>query len=290
VKNPSKLLIAIFLFPTLILFFLVFAVPLGTIISTSFTDWKSIGKINFVGFENYKNLLINDKTFHTSTINTFKWMFLQCTVHVGLGVLVALLIRSKSFFSRFVGTVYIIPNIIAPAALATLFYFIFHPTIGLVNGFIRTFFNPEFSKNWYFEQDTAFFAVTMTTILYAGIITLIVSAQIASIDSSLYEAAEIDGASKMQADLFITLPLIKDTIGTALILSSIQTLKSFEVIYLTTNGGPGTTTMNFPVYMYSTYMSARKYGYGNAMGVISLLIGLCIIFLISRYVRTKNEN
>lgn len=284
--KPKFITVFLFLLPTTILFLVIFATPLVTVFSTSFTDWTPRRGINFIGIKNYITLFTSDAVFKKSIGNTFKWVFLQCTINVGLGLLVALLTQKATLFSRILRTVYLIPNIISRAALSVMFFFVFHPTIGLVNSVVQKFI-PDFKQNWYFQKDTAFFAVTMTTILFAGVVTLIMSAQIASIDSCLYESAKIDGAGSFRQAISITIPLLKNTIATALILAATGALKSFEVIFLTTGGGPGSETMNLPVLMYQTYMTKTKYGYGNTMGVVVIVLGIIFMVTINKFVKTK---
>jgi raffinose/stachyose/melibiose transport system permease protein len=185
-------------------------------------------------------------------------------------------------FSRFVKVVYLIPNMIAVAALARLFYSFFQPSYGLVNQFIQWIGFSDFEMNWYMDPRTAFLSVTLTSILFAGIITLIVSSEIAAIPASIYEAATIDGATGTQVHRYITLPMLRNIIATSLILASTGALKMFEVIYLTTNGGPGNQTMNLSLLLYKTAMSDNDYGYANAIGTVIFVLGIGIILFITK--------
>ncbi|MFD0715917.1 carbohydrate ABC transporter permease [Paenibacillus sp. GCM10027626] len=272
----------LFIAPTLIIFLMFYAYPLGTVVVTSFTEWHLASPIVFNGFANYAALFRPDSAFGESLVNTLLWLILQCTVFVGLGVLVALLTMRRDKFSRFIKVVYLIPNMIAVAALARLFYSFFQPSYGLVNQFIAKIGFPDFDKNWYLDPSTAFLSVTLTSILFAGIITLIVSSEIASIPASIFESATIDGATGTQIHRYITLPLLKNIIATSLILASTGALKMFEVIYLTTNGGPGNQTMNLSLLLYKTAMSDNDFGYANAVGTVIFAIGIVVILIITK--------
>ncbi|RAV16693.1 carbohydrate ABC transporter permease [Paenibacillus contaminans] len=277
-----KFWIGMFIAPTVIIFLMFYAYPLGTVIVTSFTEWHLVSPIVFNGFSNYAALFRHDPAFIASLFNTLIWLVLQCTVFVGLGVLVALVTMRRDKFSRFVKVVYLIPNMIAVAALARLFYSFFQPSYGLVNQFIQWIGFSDFEMNWYMDPRTAFLSVTLTSILFAGIITLIVSSEIAAIPASIYEAATIDGATGTQVHRYITLPMLRNIIATSLILASTGALKMFEVIYLTTNGGPGNQTMNLSLLLYKTAMSDNDYGYANAIGTVIFVLGIGIILFITK--------
>ena len=119
---------------------------------------------------------------------------------------------------------------------------------------------------------------------------LLLSSEIAAVPSEVYESAKVDGASELQINIMIILPLIKNIIGTCLILATVDCLKTFEVIYLTTSGGPGNLTMNLPVLIFRTAMTNSNYGYANAIATITILIGAASMLLITKIFRTgKNQ-
>ena len=259
--------------------------PIITIISTSFTDWYMLSKPNYVGLKNYINLFTKDKSFMQALINTIIWIILQSTIHVSFGTLVALILSKKMRGWKFVRTVYMIPNILSAAALGMLFLNLLNPTIGLVNSFIRMVGFKDFTQNWYADSSTAFFAVTMTTIWYAGVVTILVMAEIASISETIIEAARIDGATGFQTNIYITLPLLKNIIGTVVIISAISIIKSFDIVFLTTSGGPGNSTLTLPLYLYKTANLQYSYGIANTIGTIQLAMGISIILIITKIFR-----
>ena len=286
--RAKKRYIVLFVTPAFIFFLTIFALPILTVFLTSFTKWNKINAFEFICFDNYIRLFTNDSIFTAALFNTLKWILLQCSVTVGLGLAITLLTQNGSRFSRFVRVVYIIPNVISMSALAMLFYFIFHPMMGIVNSFIRLLGFNDFHQNWYFEPDTSFLAVTLTTILFAGILSLLFSARISSIPQELYEAATVDGASKIRIAFTITIPLTKGAISTAMILSAAGCLKAFEVIYLTTNGGPGAMTMNLSLYLYNLVMRSDRFGYGNAVGVVIIVLGILSLVIIRKLIKDEN--
>jgi len=234
--------------------------------------------------------MANDAVFLISFTNTFKWLLLYWTILVGCALLTALLISKKSKVSRMVRVIYLLPNILPSAVIGLLFNFMFNPSVGLVNDVIKKLWDPDFALNWFQNVHTAFFTVTATTIFYGGVFTLIFCAEISAISQEVYESAEIDGVNKFQKHFYITLPLLKNIIGTTLILATVQCLRTFDVIYMTTMGGPGSETMNLPLLIYKTAMNNLNFGYANAMSLVTILIGMITIGLISRLMKVGDSH
>ena len=274
--NQNTKWIAIFLAPTVFLFLLIYLYPMIMLITISFTNFRVGFVYEFTGLENYIQLFTKDNVFLVALKNTGLWLLLQWFIHVPLGILLALLVRANRPFMRFVRVTYMVPNQISSAALAMLLFYIFKPGVSPFNALIRIFV-PGFDRNWFFDMRTAFFTVTISTIFYAGVICLLAYTEMTSISESIFDSAKIDGATDWAINFRIILPMIKNIIATGLILSTTGALNSFEVIMLTTNGGPMNATMNLPLYLYRNAMTGGLFGYGNAIGIIILLIGLVLV-------------
>ena len=274
----------------LIVFFAVFLLaPVCIVFGTSFFEWKGFsGAFTFIGLDNYIAAM-KDSEFIVSFKNTLIWIFLQSTVHVAIGVSFALIISRKFKGWKVLRASFMIPNMISASALGFIFLMIFNGQIGLINSVLNILHLEKFAHNWFFESSTAFLSVTATWLLYAGLIMLLVLTEIGTIPASLYEAADLDGASQWQKDLFITLPQLRNVIGTCIIIASTSKLKEFELIYLTTKGGPGTETMNLPLYLYNTAITQNNFGYSNMIGTVLIALGLVLIYIISRAFRIASD-
>ena len=178
---------------------------------------------------------------------------------------------------------------ISSAAMGMLFLCIFNPEFGMINSIVRMFL-PDYDHNWFMSYDTAFLTVTLTWMPYAAITTLLVLTEIISIDRSIIEAATVDGASSFQLNTRIILPLLKNIIGTSVILEASNMLKKLDIIMLTTRGGPGDTTMNLPMYVYRTAMTENNFGMANAAGVTLILLGCVTVMIINRIFSVGREN
>lgn len=280
-KNNKKWII-IFLMPSVILFMVIFAYPLINVFYTSFFHSTAFDKQYFIGIQNYIDLFTKDSTFKTALKNTIIWILFQSTIHVTFGVIVAIVLSKKIRGWKVARAAFMVPNIISAAALGMLFLNIFNPQIGFVNGFMKIIGWKNFNVNWFANGNTAFFSVTLTWILYAGLITLLVMSEIGAIPETVFEAAKIDGANDLEIDLFIILPNLKNIIQTAVILAATSMITQFDLIYITTGGGPGDSTINLGLYLYKVANLESNYGVSNAIGVVQIVVGLVAVFLIAK--------
>ena len=206
--------IPVFLAPAVVLFLLIYAVPLGMVFVTSLFDYRLTGPgMTFIGFGNYIRLF-QDPDFAQALRNTVVWILIHCIIHVALGTLIALVLYKKPRGWKFVRTAYMIPNIISNAAIGMIFLNIFNPQFGVINSVLKAVGLEHLTRNWLMNESAAFPSVTMIWLLFAGYTTTLVLAQALSIDESVLEAARVDGASPFQTDLFIVLPLLRKIIGT----------------------------------------------------------------------------
>jgi len=279
-----------FLLPCILLFALIYLIPMGIVFVTSFCEWKSGGVFHFVGLHNYIEAFVNDTRMHQALKNTGIWALLQSTVHVGIGTITAFILSRKIKGWKILRTIFMIPNVISAAALGVIFLNVFNPKYGLLNSMISTLSGSTFSKNWYFDQNSAFLTVTWSWLLYAGLVMILVLAGVMSVPEDVLEAARIDGASGLQIDFKIRLPLVRTILGTCVIISATSMLREFELIYLTTNGGPGDTTLNLPLYLYKTSLTDNNYGYANMMGVLLIILGIFAVFAINKLFRMSESD
>ena len=286
----KKAWIPIFLAPAVILFLLIYAVPLVMVFATSLCEYKLTSKsITFIGLQNYINLF-QDPAFHTAFTNTIVWILIHCILHVAMGCLIAMLLYKKPRGWKFIRTAYMVPNIISNAAMGMIFINIFNPQFGVVNSILKLIGLEELTHNWLMDTTTAFPSVTMVWFLFAGYTTTLILAQALSVDESVLEAARVDGATNFQIDIFIMLPLLKKIIGTTMVMAATYMLQMFDLIYITTNGGPGKTTTNLPLLLYSVFKSENNYGYANTIGVMIIVLGAIVMVTINKALKVNEED
>lgn len=255
----------------------------------SLFDYRLMPKtFKFVGVGNYVKLFTADRAFWPTMKNTILWILIHCIGHVFIGSLLAFILYKRPFGWKFVRVVYMIPNIISQSAIAMIFLNIYNPQYGALNAFFKSLGLESLTHNWLFEVDTAYPAVTMTWFLFAGYTTTLVLAQCLSTDETLIEAARVDGANSFQVDTLIMFPMVKEMIGTTTIMAATYMLQMFSMIYITTNGGPGMTTMNLPLYLYSN-MKANNYGYASTVGVVIIIVGFVTMRIINKIFGMNKE-
>lgn len=287
-KN-KKIWIFLFTIPCMILFALVYAAPIITVFYTSLCDYTAFNSPAFQGIKIFITIF-SDSDFICSIRNTLLWVVLQSTIHVGVGLAMALVLRRKPKGWKFARTAYMIPNIIPTAATGVMFTLLLNPMFGIVKP-IMDFLGIDYAMvpNLFGNSRYAFWTVTATWILYSGFNTIIFLAEMGAVSKEIYEAAAIDGATPWQADRYITLPLMRNVCGTCVTLASVAMVSQFDIIYMTTKGGPGTSTLNLPIYLYKAATLENNYGKANAVGVVQIIIGITLVILIKGLFREKKE-
>ena len=273
----------------MILFALVYAAPIITVFYTSLCNYTAFSAPAFQGIKNFITIF-SDSDFICSIRNTLLWVVLQSTLHVGVGLAMAIVLRRKPKGWKIARTAYMIPNIIPTAATGVMFTLLLNPMFGLVKPGLDFFgVNYAMVPNLFGNSRYAFWTVTATWIFYSGFNTIIFLAEMGAVSKEIYEAAAIDGATPWQADRYITLPLMRNVCGTCVTLASVAMVSQFDIIYMTTKGGPGTSTLNLPIYLYKAATLENNYGKANAVGVVQIIIGITLVILIKGLFREKKE-
>jgi len=277
----NKWVILSLVLPGLFLFVFAILAPICLSVYYGFTNYSGMGSYQFVGWENYKNLF-HDAAFGTSLRNSLLLAIGFIFIQHPLAIIVAAVLdklggKGENFFR----CVYFIPNVISVAVIAYLWKFIYNPDFGLLNNIIKAF-GGKGDINW-FNYDTAIWAVLIVLIWHGfGWGMLIYYTGIKNIDPVLYEAAAIDGATQIQTFFKITLPQMKPVIQVNVTMAVISALKQMETVYLLTNGGPGNSTQFAANYLYQQAFKAYKYGYGNAIGVVFVIICLLVTVILNK--------
>ena len=274
--------IYLFLLPSVIVFIMFYVKPIWTMVWTSFTKWDGFNDPSFIGMKNYVRVFTNSASA-ISLKNLLYWSIIAMTLHAGFGVLVAFVLYHHPKGWKFCRAVFMIPNVISAAAWALIYRFLFDDHVGLLNSAIRRIF-PDFHLQWFYTSPAAFWAVTLTWLFYAVIVTLVVLQDLMAIPVSMDEAAHLDGATGWQLTRYIHLPLCRGAIGTSLLCSITSRISMYECIALTTGGGPGDDTMSLSVLLVRA-ITDYNYGFANAIGVIMFIFGLIIMAVINKVFR-----
>jgi multiple sugar transport system permease protein len=246
----------------------------------SFQDWTiaSTADPKFVFLDNYVTLFTTDTRFKNSIFVTFYFTLFGVTVQTLLGVTLALLFNRQFWGRGILRTLAILPMVATPVAIALIFVLMFHPTLGVMNYFLTVIGLPPWS--WTYASSTVIPAlVIVDTWQWTPLIMLIVLAGLAALPGEPYEAAMIDGASKAQMLWTITLPLLRPTIVTAALFRLIDSLKTFDIIFVMTQGGPGGASDTINIYLFNTAFAYFHMGMASSMVVIffAIVLGVAIL-------------
>ena len=275
----NKLHILLFLLPALLLFCGILIAPIGASAYYSLFDWNGMSKkMTFIGLDNYKEVFTSiDIGFLKALRNSLLLAFLSVFLQLPLALLLALTLGKKVKGERIFLSVYFMPVLISTVVIGQLWLKIYNPDYGILNVFLRAIGLEKWAKIWLGTKETALGAVFVPTLWqYVGYHMLLLYAGVKSVPTELREAAMLDGATDWQVNRYIVLPYIKPIIRISVIFAVTGSLKSFDLIYVLTNGGPLRATQVPSTLMIEMLFLRNRFGMGSAIAV--LLIVLCFFF------------
>jgi multiple sugar transport system permease protein/raffinose/stachyose/melibiose transport system permease protein len=285
VWNRRKWIILFSIVP-LAIYTIIVIVPLLNSFYYSFTDWNGFRQsYNWVGFDNFAKVF-QDKLFINAIKNTAIWMAAAVILPVGGGLFLALLLHEGIWGAKFYKSLFYLPICLALAVIGQVWIWIYQPNWGLINTFLRAIHLDHLTMAWLAKPQTALASVIIAWAWQQiGLAMVIFLAGLTSIPSELSEAAEIDGASYLKSLRYIVIPLLSPATVVVIALSIINSLKSFDVVYMMTQGGPFHTTDTLAMFMYLESFKKYYMGYGSAIAVVLFLIAMIIIAFYFRQVR-----
>ena len=286
--NASRNLI--YILPGLLVYFALVLGPIIAAIGISFTEWNGIGLPNWIGFGNYAKLL-SDETFYVALKNNALFMVFYCVIPIVVGLLLAALVWSLRQREQFaLRTLLFLPYIMPTAVLGIIWHWLYNPAFGPINQALKLAGLGSIALPWLGDFTFVLPAVGIVASWYFfGFCMVLFLSGIQRIDPSLFEAARVDGASGSRIFFFITLPLLLPEIRIALLLTIIASIKSFDLIFTMTRGGPANATLVPNIYMYELGFQLNRYGYASAVAIIGAILVFTINYAVHRLVRPVNE-
>jgi len=277
--------------PAVILFISAIFAPICLSAYFGMTQYSGMGTPVFIGLENFRQLLFHDEIFWRSLGNAALLGFcFVCIQHPVCMIFAVLVDKVSGKLEKFFRAAYFIPNVISVAVIASMWVFIYNPDFGLLNSALRALGLGSAQQEWLGNPDMAIWSVIIVLVWHGfGWGLLIYYAGIKGIDTQLYEAAAIDGATGTQSFFRITLPMMRPVIRVNVTLAIISALKQMETVYLLTNGGPGNKTQFLANYLYQKAFSSYEYGYGNAISVLFVIVCMAATVLLNKVFQTKAE-
>jgi raffinose/stachyose/melibiose transport system permease protein len=253
----------------------------------SFNNWQGIGTPEWIGLENYQNL-IHDRVFWVSFLHAFEFIFAMSIAPSAIGLIVAALIYdfiARHFgnaISTFLRISLYVPQIIALPVVGILWAWMLSPNLGVINTVLRKIGLSALALNWLGEAGSAMVALSIMMIwIQVGYTIVIFISGMSRLDPYLDEAAQLDGATWFERFRIVTVPQLYPEIAVVLLTTTVAALKVFGPVYVMTNGGPGDATQVPAFFSYFHFFSTTRVGYGASIAtVLALLLTILAIFLL----------
>ena len=285
-RDPSeKTLGVLLLAPAFLLLALIVVYPIGKLVFNSFFDLRLSGGTGakFVGLENYA-LVLADVDFWNATKNTVLITLITVPGALVVGLCLALLANLPFKRQWPVRLALLLPWALPLSFAGLIFAWFFHTEYGVVNDLLRRLGAPE-PTMWLLRPGWAFAAICAAIVWKtSSFMALILLAGLQMIPKSLYEAAEVDGASRWQQFCSITIPMLMPSIVVALIFRTITALQTFDIPYTMTRGGPGNSTETLAMLIHKTTIDYLDVGYGSTLAVCMFVMSMAITAVYLRHV------
>lgn len=265
------------LLPAVLIYALFVFVPVLWSAYYGFFDWKGIGKAKFIGLNNYVEV-IHDPIFWRALKNNIIFVLASVFGQVPIALVLAILLHKSNVVQRFLRSAIFMPMVLSSVIIGMIWQYIYHPQIGILNFLLDRLGLESWKLQWLSDAKIAIFSLVPPLIWsFVGLYLIIFISAFQNIPGDIHDAALIDGAEGARKLFSITLPMIWSTVQVAIVLCISGSLKSFDLVYVMTKGGPAHATELLATYMYNSTFSSYRYGFGSAISTSIVLISLFII-------------
>lgn len=269
----------IFPLPAILAILILIVAPILANVAISLYDWFIGGAPRFAGLANYQRAF-SDSRFWNGVWRTFYFTLFAVPIQLVLGLGIAILFNRDFTGKGLVRTIILLPMVATPVAIALIWALMFNPSLGVLNYFLQSLGLPR--SLWVAQASLAIPSLVLVDVWqWSPMIALILLAALQGVPSEHYEAARIDGASGLQVFWHITLPGIRPAIIVALILRTIDALKTFDIIYVITEGGPGVASETLNVFAFKTGFQFFQAGYAATLLIFLMFIVLGVAILLN---------
>jgi raffinose/stachyose/melibiose transport system permease protein len=276
----------LFVLPALLMYATFVLLPLLLSIQYSFFRWNGIGPMTWVGLKNYQTVL-DDPDLLGTIFNAFKLVVFFSFIPVSIGLVVASVLHRVAIgrFGEVARTILFLPQVI-PLVAAGIIWGWLLALPGLINQLLKSIGLDTFARAWLGDFDWALPAVGLIGVwVLLGFCTILLFTGLTKLDPGLYESARIDGANWFAEFVNITIPLLRQEIGVCLTVTVIAALAAFDIVYVSTAGGPGNSTAVPGIQIYILAFTEQRIGLASALAVMLMVLVLVIIIPIQRLSR-----
>ena len=275
------------IFPAAFLFFAYVMLPVIVAFRYSLTNYQGLGESNFIGLRNYQ-VLLGNRYFTQALLNNLQIMAFGIIFIIPFAFMIAMLINREFAGATIFKTIFFTPGVISGIIAGIMWTFIFDPYMGVINSVLRAIGLGALAVEWIGGRYLTPLSVSILgTWQGLGFNMLLILAGLNMIPNEIYQAAEVDGATRRQRMFLITIPCLKETFVICFVLLITGSLKTFETVYMLTGGGPNHVSETMVSLMYNQTFISHKYGYGMAMGVVEFFISLALSIFVLRITRKR---
>lgn len=281
----------VLLAPALMVYLLFAVYPMIDVIRMSFSSWNGLSpQAKFVGLANYRAVMTQDPVFWGALWNTLIWTTTAVIVPNLIAFGVALALNQNIPGRSGLRIVFYLPVIIASIAVATIWKWMYDPFFGLFNGLLTSWGLTGWIMDWLGDKKIALWSVFVAHVWQSvGFSMVLFLAGLQSVSTTLIEAARIDGAGRWGVFRYVTLPALVPTMTVVFVLSLINSLKAFDIVYGMTGGGPAQSTQMLAMWAYTQSMQLGVFGRGAAVSVVLLLITLVVVIPYMRWMFKRED-
>ncbi len=275
--NFSKNITAwIFLSPSLLIHFIVVAIPSVLSLGLCLTDWNGFGKINYIRFENFYELF-DDRVFKKAVLHNVIWTVIFLTIPIILSLTTAYLLTGIRRGQLIYRLIFFFPYMLASIISCQIWKYIFHPIHGVGN-WLSQYGIDFLEKSPFALKETSLYAVAFVDGWHFwGFLVVVYITGMYQVDHTYYESAELEGATKFQKFWYITLPMIRPIFVFSLMIIIIWSIPTFDYIYILTQGGPAYSSEVLATHLYSQAFDRFNVGYSSAIGTLMFIYVLIIV-------------
>ncbi|NMC16347.1 MAG: sugar ABC transporter permease [Chloroflexi bacterium] len=280
----------LYLLPGLLIYLGFTFYPILETVRTSFYEWNGFSaQRDWIGLRNYQ-ALFSDTQFTSAFLHNLVFILFYCILPVFIGLLLASVLSRKALPGMTLfRTVLFLPQVISMVVVGVIWRWIFNPQFGPLNVLLNALGLSGLTRAWLGDFALALPAVgSIGTWVQYGFCMILFLAGMQHISEEYYEASSLDGANAFQQFVHITIPGLRAEIGVALVTTIIAALRVFDLVYVTTRGGPGNATLVVGFLIYRSAFQQNRIGYASAIATVLMLIILVISLLIRRF-QTGNE-
>lgn len=277
--------------PALAIYCLFAIYPMLEVLALSFMKWNGLtANKAFVGLSNYAGILFSDPVFWVAFRNTAIWTVLSVVFPPVVGFGLALALNQKIPIRAPLRALFYLPAIVAPIAVATIWRWMYDPFFGLFNALLTGVGLQGLIQDWLGDRAVALYSIFIASVWQtAGFSMVLFLAGLQSVSKTLVEASLIDGANRLQTFRHVTIPALRPTITIVIILSTINSLKAFDIVYGMTGGGPAQSTQMLALWAFTQSIQLGDFGRGGAISVVLLAITLAIVIPYLRWTLRREE-